>query len=120
MSDYPHTCPNCGSAAYVGLNDIECTGKRCKHYIPGSGVNNPDAGMLYRDFCASCHLVAEFDREDTGKCYVADCPQCGCMNSWSYGEAGPDDDDPFEDEDTQPQGLLFGGLLGGPLDADVD
>lgn len=110
MSNFPHICPRCGSNAYVGLNNVECTSKRCANYLPGSDDSNPDAGILYRDFCMSCHEVAEFDREDNGKYYLADCPHCGCLNSWAYGEADWDD----EDEDTQPQWSLFTGPLPDP------
>lgn len=30
LARFPHLCPTCGSAAYVGLNLIECTGERCR------------------------------------------------------------------------------------------
>ena len=26
-------CPECGSPAYVGLREVECSNPRCKHYV---------------------------------------------------------------------------------------
>jgi hypothetical protein len=35
---YPHVCPvrDCGAPAYVGLNQIKCTGIFCAHWDPDS------------------------------------------------------------------------------------
>ena len=29
LKDYPHTCPNCKSPAYIGFNSIDCS-NNCK------------------------------------------------------------------------------------------
>ena len=28
----PHTCCLCGSPAYVGFNEVQCTNAECRHY----------------------------------------------------------------------------------------
>lgn len=30
--EYPHKCIACGSKAFIGLHDIECTNPRCEYY----------------------------------------------------------------------------------------
>ncbi len=31
-ADYPHACPTCGCAAYVGLSRVACTTSTCPNY----------------------------------------------------------------------------------------
>ena len=31
LSRFPHKCPTCGSAAYLGASVIECSNSSCKH-----------------------------------------------------------------------------------------
>ena len=28
----PHECPECGEAAYIGMNNVECTYYKCRHF----------------------------------------------------------------------------------------
>jgi hypothetical protein len=44
MSSYPHVCPvpDCGAPAYVGLNQIKCTGIFCAHWDPDSREPQPE------------------------------------------------------------------------------
>lgn len=31
LTTYPHRCPSCGLAAYVGFNTVECSSKTCRN-----------------------------------------------------------------------------------------
>jgi hypothetical protein len=30
---FPHRCPDCGQAAYIGANKIECSNPSCRHAV---------------------------------------------------------------------------------------
>ena len=31
LADFPSTCPSCNHRAYVGLNEVLCTNRGCRH-----------------------------------------------------------------------------------------
>jgi hypothetical protein len=49
MSAYPHRCPMCGSAAYLGLRLVDCSNRKCRH--AGEAARKP--GPTNRFICAS-------------------------------------------------------------------
>lgn len=116
----PHTCPDCGHAAYIGLYEVKCTNKACPYYSEDLWVEwamvTDDTGdppkfetapNPFRDFCSSCHTAQNFHRHRSPSGLLhAFCKDCGKPNVWGSSL--------FDDEDTEPQG--FKSDLGAWLD----
>jgi predicted RNA-binding Zn-ribbon protein involved in translation (DUF1610 family) len=92
----PHECPQCGEPAYLGFGiPAKCVQKGCLFYdaelwcewvmlLPD--VPDPvELALGFRDFCSSCYIPVEFERQLDGVSgsYYAFCPQCGQPNVWS-------------------------------------
>ena len=50
MSEFPHTCPECGGAAYLGLTAVKCSQRSCKHADPDG---TPEPGSAEDTWLAS-------------------------------------------------------------------
>ena len=49
MSAFPHRCPLCGSAAYLGFRLIDCSNRKCSH----AGESTKKPRLTSRFICAS-------------------------------------------------------------------
>lgn len=123
----PNVCPECGAAAYVGMNNVECTNHNCRHhheetrlaYIKehaksGSSGEPVLETLPYRVVCSDCGLAADFERWLYANGSLAGwCPHCGQPNYWGSKTAD------FGDEDTDPM-LSFPSVTNFPSPTNKD
>ncbi len=77
MSVFPHRCPACGSPAYMGFKDVDCSNPHCPHAGPTAQARRKKP----RTSSFTCWSADRGGPPCTGVVVVTDgkgtCPRCG-------------------------------------------